>query len=167
MHPDRKPGVFKGNRRTGMLVGELGSLTRTVAAAFGITERWAFKLMQVGDRLTAEEAALLDGARTPISVAILKDLAKVGAPDERLAVVRLLAAGKAASVTQARGQVRAADPDTPSRPNKDRVEEAFKALCDLWSRSPKGARRRFVESEATAIRALLDGPVDDGAGGEA
>jgi hypothetical protein len=38
-----------------------------------------------------------------------------------------------------------------------KVEAAFKALSTAWNRSPKAARRRFVEGIRAEIDAMADG----------
>ena len=73
MHPDRKPGVFKGNQHSGKVVEDIMSLTTTVADSFGITERHARRVLAVGERLSPDEITLLD---TPERRVALADLLK-------------------------------------------------------------------------------------------
>ncbi len=162
-HPERKKGVFKGNQHTGKVVTDLSSLTTSMGAVLGISERWARKLLEIGDRLTPEEAALLDGAAKPVGAKHLSDLAKVADPDERARVVSVLAAGNATSVSGARRQIAAEgyDASTEEHP-KDEVEAGFKALVKLWSRVPQKARRKFVAALRDDLRGLLDNAGEDG-----
>ncbi len=41
MHPERKPGLFKGNQYSGKVVGDTMSLTKTIADSFGVDDRGA------------------------------------------------------------------------------------------------------------------------------
>jgi ParB family chromosome partitioning protein len=152
MHPDRKPGVFKGNQYSGKVVEELSSLTTSMAQAFGITDRWARKILAAGERLTSEEATLLDAAPERVGIKDLVDLAKVGEPEDRARIVALLHGGKASKVAQALRQIKA--PKDAAAPVKDPVEEGFKTMVAVWSRMSEATKRRFlagIEPEAQKL----------------
>jgi ParB family chromosome partitioning protein len=89
----------------------------------------------------------------------LTELSKVGGAPERYAVVDALVAGRAKSAAEARRAWAAKD--QPPAPEKDPVEEAFKALAAVWKRSPKAARRRFVDGIRAEIDAMADGSDDE------
>ena len=161
MHPERKPGVFKGNRHTGNLVGEETSLTRSVAQSFAISERRARQILAVGERLTVEEAKLLAGAAKPIAMEHLADMAKIGDPGERRFVVEALAQGSAKRTNEARKLWKAREGGIES-PVKDPVAEAFKALQSAWSRAPMAAKRQFIDDNFSDLENLLDDRRDDG-----
>lgn len=154
-HPDRKPGVFKGNQYTGGLcetavttstipLDKGGPLTAAICEAFGIKERRAYRILSVGEKLSVAEVGLLERAARIVSLDELEALSKVKEPEERLAVVKVLAEDPKARVAVARRQYSAAN-GGPQTALKDPVEEAFKALSAAWARAGAGARRRFVE----------------------
>lgn len=162
MHPERKPGVFKGNQHTGSLVEvtmtsttnptpSTASLTETIADAFGVSESTIKRALEVGERLTPEEAADLDRAPVRITMKDLRDLSKIGIAAERGEVIAQLSAGKAKNVAAAR---KAANPSPPAPP-KDPVDEAFVAMQKLWARAPMAAKRRFAEERWSEISRLM------------
>lgn len=142
-HPDRSPGVFKGNRHTGNLVTAETALTSAICEAFGIKERRAYRILSVGERLGVAEVGLLERAARIVSLDELEALSKVNEPEERLAVVRALADDPKIRVAHARRQYSAANGGAKAAV-KDPVEEAFKALSAAWARAGAVARRRFV-----------------------
>jgi ParB family chromosome partitioning protein len=165
-HPDRARGVFKGNQHTGKVVTELSSLTKSMAAVMGVSERWAAKMLAIGERLTPEEARTLDRADQPIGPKHLADLAKVADPEERARVVSILASGNAKAVAVARRQIKVENGEAgPVKTPKDDVEEGFKALSKLWGRIPQKARRQFVAAHRDALLDLI-GDVDGGGADE-
>ena len=102
LHPDRKPGVFKGNRHSEKVVGDFMSLTKTMAEASGITERQAHRVLADGEALSPAEIALLDGSKR-VTLADLLALSKAD-PDTRAVAVAAFAAGTAKKL---------AGPETP------------------------------------------------------
>lgn len=142
MHPERKKGVFKGNRYQQNLVSAENALTTALADSFGLKPRQIFNILSVGEKLTPEEAELLDGAEAKASLQDLATIGKISEPKERAAIVRDVAAGKKATVARAAWKARQSGVEAPV---KDPVEEAFAALKTLWSRAPEAAKRRFVE----------------------
>lgn len=159
LHPDRKPGVFKGNRHTGKLVTDQKSVTSAMAESFGVDERHVFRMLAAGRRLSPEEIEALDGAQKPVSLEILRDLAKVSDAEERREVVQRIAAG-AKSVAVARQALRAERGEVSSPPEPS-VDAQFKALSTLWSRTGAAARRRFVTQQREALLALLEDGGED------
>lgn len=142
LHPDRKPGVFKGNQHTGKVVTAQSALTTAIAESLGVKERQAFKMLAVGERLTPEEVATLDAADVHVGLNDLAALAKISEPDERAAVVERLAANKGRGTARARKEWQAEQ--GKAAPPKNEVQAGFNALSKLWSRVPKAARRQFV-----------------------
>lgn len=161
-YPERKPGVFKGNRYTGSLVADLPdrgddvfsdrqmSLSKSIAAAMGVTERTAFRALAGGEGLTPAEIALLEKAPMVVSMQDLQALAKVADAAERSRAITMFAEGKAKRI-QAALRASSARQVHP----KDPVEEAFKALCKAFERAPMAARRKFVAAHADELDTLL------------
>lgn len=147
MHPDRAKGVFKGNQHTGKVVTEETSLTRSVAEAFGITERRARTILAAGGRLSPSEVEALETAPKKVLMEELEQIGKIGNPEERSAVVRKLALGAAKKVAEARRQF-ATENGAVQSPVKDPVEAAFTALRDAWRRAPMAAKKRFLFEHA-------------------
>lgn len=150
MHPDRAPGVFKGNQHTGKLVGVNLTLTRTIADAFGVSEATVHRALRAGEGLTPDEVAQLDAAPRRVAMEDLKHLAKIGEAQERAAVVARMVAEAGQSAAKAR---RALTPK--AAPVQDPVEAELKALKTVWSRARKEARRRFAQDHAEALAALI------------
>ena len=142
MHPERKPGLFKGNQHSGKVVGDTMSLTRIIADSFGVDERTAHRMLAAGETLTKDEAAMLDATPVRISYKDLQTLSKIADPEERASVVLRLSSGDAKSASAARRSIRVEGGLQP--PPKDPVEEAFHALSKAWSRAPMTAKKRFA-----------------------
>jgi len=151
LHPERKPGVFKGNQHTKNLVGGNLPVTKTMADAFGVDESTIFRAMQAGEALTPEEIAQLERSPGRITMQDLKALAKIKEPEERASVVTKVSHGSSKSVREA---VRSMKPNTKNEP-KDPVEAAFKALSEAWDRAPMAARRRFVDKRGVVMLEML------------
>ena len=147
LHPDRKPGVFKGNQHSGKVVTAETAVTRSIADAFGIKERQAFDIQKAGDALSAEEITLLDGDKR-VSLLDLLALAKAD-PELRPAAVRAFVADPKLKLSRAL--------KSPVSPRvEDTVEAEFKALRNQWSRVSKAAQRRFVAEHEGDLSRLLD-----------
>lgn len=159
MHPERKQGVFKGNQHSGKVVGDTMSLTKSIADSFGIGERQAHRILAIGEKLSPDEASMLDAAPKPVALKDLADMAKISEPSERLRVVHLMSLGEVKSASEARRRVAAENPDVQVVV-KDPIDEAFKALSALWARAPKAAKRRFAEDHADELARLIDGGAD-------
>lgn len=153
MHPERRPGLFKGNRHTGNLVSPENGLTNAIADAFGRKRSQIFKIIAVGERLTEDEVRALDEAEAPVSMEDLEAIGKIRDPEERSWVVRKIALGAAKKVAQARRQI--AEETGVQSPEKDPVEADYAALSKVWSRAKKAAKRRFVSEFAAELGVLL------------
>lgn len=153
LHPERKPGVFQGNQYREKEVGALNALTKSVADAFGIQRRQAYKILAVGERLSPEESAELDRDDLRVGLTDLVALAKVGDPAERAEIVKAIGAGQ--RVAKAR-KAYAAARNGVQPVVKSKVEEAFNGLLTAWGRAGKPARRQFVAAIAPELRQLLD-----------
>jgi ParB family chromosome partitioning protein len=166
LHPERRPGVFKGNQHTESWLVHSNALTNSIADSLGRKSRQIFKIIAVGERLSAEEVTQLQNLEWPVTLEELEAIGKISDPEERQCVVRKLSLGAAKKVAQARRQI--AEEQGGQPPVKDaetaddaKVEAAFKALSTAWNRSPKAARRRFVEGIRAEIDGLLDGSDDE------
>lgn len=155
MHPERRPGVFKGNQHTKNVVTAENALTTSIADAFGRRPRQIFKFMAVADRLSDAEVRALDAAETPVSLEDLEAIGKISDASERTAVVLKIAHGSAKKVSEARRQI--AVESGVEAPVKDPVEEAFQNLMKAWSRAPMAARRRFMHEFAEDLAQLEGG----------
>lgn len=170
MHPDRKPGVFKGNQHTGSLVTDIMSptrnsggkvvtdtmsLTTVVADSFGISERHAHRVLAVGEHLQPDEIALLDAPGVRVGLADLAVLSKISEPADRADVLAGLVKPKPVSASKGWAAVKASKRGVQPIV-KDKFEEAFRALRLLWSRAPKAAKQRFVDERARELGELLD-----------
>lgn len=141
LHPDRKPGVFKGNQYKEKVVSAQNALTTSIAESLGIQRRQAFKMLAVGERLTADEVAALDTAGIHVGLNDLAALAKIAEPDERAAVVQRLAATQGRGTAKARKAWQAEQ--GKAAPPKDPVQESFNALLKAWDRAPLAVKKRF------------------------
>jgi ParB family chromosome partitioning protein len=143
LHPERKLGSFHGNQYTKKVVSEQKTETTLIAAsvaqAFGVTERWAFKMLACGERLDPADVAEIEAAGRRVSMQDLIQIGKIGEAEARRAVVQKLVADPKATAAQAR---RSLAPDYRSR---DPHELEFQALSKAFHRAGKRARRRFVE----------------------
>lgn len=153
LHPDRKPGVFKGNRHTGNLVTAENALTSSIADAFGRKARQIFKIMAVGEKLTESEVFMLDKAERAVSLEDLEAIGKIADPHVRGHVVNKIALGEAKKVAEALRQVASKD-GAAALPEKDPIDEAFKALLNAWGRAPMAARRRFIVEVSEDLAAM-------------
>lgn len=153
LHPDRKPGVFKGNQHSGKVVSPENGLTTAIADAFGRKRSQIHKIMAVGEKLTETEVFMLDRAEAPVSLDDLEAIGKINDPEIRERVVRKIGLGAAKKVSEARRQIEAEDGGV--KPTvKDPVEEAFLSLVKLWARTPTAAKRRFMHEMADELAAL-------------
>lgn len=153
LHPERKPGVFKGNQHTGKVVGDTLSVTKVMADAFGVDERTIHRAMQAGETLTPDEAAQLDAAPCRITMQDLKALAKINTPEDRAAVVARLADGRAKSAADGRRAL--AREQGGELPVKRPVDAEYHAIRSSWSRGRVEARRRFVADQFHALAQLV------------
>ena len=153
MHPERKPGVFKGNQHTGNVVGGIVPLTTTMADAFGVDETTIKRAMLAGENLTPLESAQLEAAPGRITMKDLRDLAKIGDATARTEVVLRLSTGKAKSAAEALRSLKA-EADGPA-PEKDPADQQYLALKSAWTRAGTAARRRFLEECGAEVLALI------------
>ena len=145
------PRVFKGNQHTEKLVGVIVSLTKTIAATFGASERTAHRALQAGEKLVQEEILLLETAPCQITMDFLKDLNKVSEPEIRLGICNALANGTAKTARQALNNMKA-----PGAAIKDPVEEDLKRLNDAFQRASNKAKNQFVAERYEALQLLMD-----------
>jgi ParB family chromosome partitioning protein len=147
LHPERKPGVFKGNQHTEKLVDVIVSLTKKIAATFGASERTAHRALQASEKLVQEEVSLLETAPCQITMDFLKDLNKVTEPEIRLGICNALANGTAKTARQALNNMKA-----PGAAVKDPIEEDLKRLNDAFQRASNKAKIQFVEGRLSGQR---------------
>lgn len=173
LHPEAKAktgAALVASRWNTADIVSVVSFAKVTAEKFGMTERHVRRLVEAGQKLGADSARLRDCPR-PITLKDLIEIAKVGEPTERYAIVDALSEGKARSAAEARRAWLARESgSTPAE--KDPVEEAFNALSKIWQRTPLAAKRRFVAEhcsellDLTAQQMLNDGPATDEAASE-
>lgn len=154
LHPEAASSAFKGNQHTGtLLVRDIVSFTRTTSEKFDLSKRQVERLVAAGLALSPNDLPLLRAAPRAVTLKDLGVLAKVGDPAERDHVIGALAQGKARSAAEARRQF--AERDMAPAPAEDPIDAAFLKLHELWSRTPKKARRRFVSAAHRELADLL------------
>lgn len=151
LHPDRKPGVFKGNQHTGRLVRDTASLANTVARTFGVTDRHAKRILRAGETLLSTEIEQLEAAPR-LTMKDILDISKIGDRKERAAVVAKLGSGEAKSAKEA---LKSITPKAEAAARASAADQQWRAMCDAFARATKVARRRFVQDNAKALRDLL------------
>lgn len=126
------------------------SFAAATAEKFGITDRHVRRLVAAGDALTHDEVRWLRAAPSPVSLADLQSLSKIGDQRERSQICIVLSNGSARSVSQALKARQAgdgADADAIEGP----FEKSFKALLDAWDRAPMATRKRFLLERAREV----------------
>jgi ParB family transcriptional regulator, chromosome partitioning protein len=135
---DRKSVAFKNQ----VDIVSVRSFVAATAEKFGLSDRHVRRLVEAGEKLGIDSARLRNIPRQ-ITLKDLIEIAKVGEPVERYAIVDALREGKAKSAAEARRVFKAAQSGVEPAP-KDPVEAAFKDLSTRWARAPMAAKRRFV-----------------------
>ncbi len=155
-HPETKRGVAGALAKQGVQ-GKNSSFADLIAESRQITPRQVRNVIAAGRALTVAERAALQAVPHKIAMSEIEMLGKIGREALRARAVGSLLAGKrvadALRAEQAGGDGEAA----PDAADDAKVEAAFKALLQAWNRSPKVARRRFVEGIRAEIDGLLDG----------
>lgn len=152
LHPETKADAFKGNRHTGSLASDIVSFARATAEKFGVSKRHVERMIAAGSRLGPDELRRLRRAPRQVTLKDLGEIAKIGEPTEKYAVVEFLELGVAKTAAEARRMHKTRDGQ--AMPVKDPVEDAFKALMNAWSRAPMAARRRFVHEVSDDLAAM-------------
>jgi ParB family transcriptional regulator, chromosome partitioning protein len=143
LHPETKRGIAGAlARHSATDIVSVASFVATTAEKFGMSERHVRRLVEAGEKLGIDSARLRNIPRQ-ITLKDLIEIAKVGEPVERYAIVDALREGKAKSAAEARRVFKAAQSGVEPA-HKDPVEAAFKVLSTRWSRAPMAAKRRFV-----------------------
>ncbi|MGP3725641.1 ParB/RepB/Spo0J family partition protein [Cereibacter sphaeroides] len=154
LHPDRKPGIFKGNQHTGNLVGCIVPLTRTIADALGVNEATVKRALMAGERLSHEEVRRLEAAPRRVTMKDLRDLVRINDPTDRAAVVEMLGSGKIKNVASARRALDAERGLAP--PPKNRKDEDYAVLIKAWKRAPLSARKRLLSECESDFRKIQE-----------
>jgi ParB family chromosome partitioning protein len=151
LHPETKKGVAGGLARQGAAT-DIVSFAESTAEKFGVSTRHVERMIAAGSRLGPDEIRQLRQAPRQVTLKDLTEIARIGDTAEKYRVVDLLAQGQAKSAAEARRAYKAATGEP--LPEKDPVEEAFKALLNAWSRAPMAARRRFVHEVSDDLAAM-------------
>jgi ParB family chromosome partitioning protein len=156
LHPETKRGVAGALAKQGVQ-GKNASFADLIAESRQITPRQVRNVIAAGRALTKAERDALQAVPHRIAMSEIEKLGKIGGEALRARAVGSLLAGKrvadALRAEQAGGDGEAA----PEAADDAKVEAAFKALLQAWNRSPKVARRRFVEGIRAEIDGLLHG----------
>jgi ParB family chromosome partitioning protein len=156
LHPETKRGVAGALAKQGVQ-GKNSSFADLIAESRQITPRQVRNVIAAGRALTKAERDALQAVPHRIAMSEIEKLGKIGGEALRARAVGSLLAGKrvadALRAEQAGGDGEAA----PDAADEAKVEAAFKALLQAWNRSPKVARRRFVEGIRAEIDGLLHG----------
>lgn len=155
LHPEARRG---GDRRSATFQTDIMSTSFATATAekFGLTDRHVRRLIAVGTALHQSEVQLLRAAKSPVKLADLQVLAKIGDAVERQRVVEIFSDGQAKGIADAR-QRYATDEQGHEGPVKDALEAALNTLAKLWARTPLAAKRRFVAEHFDEIEGLIAG----------
>lgn len=151
LHPETKKGVAGGLARQGAAT-DIVSFAESTAEKFGVSTRHVERMIAAGSRLGPDEIRQLRQAPRQVTLKDLTEIARIGDTAEKYRVVDLLAQGQAKSAAEARRAYKAATGEP--LPEKDPVEEAFKALLTAWTRAPMAARRRFVHEVSDDLAAM-------------
>ena len=157
-HPETAAGVAGALAKHG-LQRNSSSFAEIVATKRSISVRQVRKIIAAGEALGLQTIRLRQAPR-PITLKDLLELAKIGEPNEQIAVIDALVDGTAKSAGEARRIWKAKETGAQIA-FKDPVESAFKALSALWARAPKAAKRRFAEEHGLELRDILDPVASD------
>ena len=134
---------------------EFGSLAQSIAMERNIPPRQVYKIMAAGAAIGPDEYRKLSQSRRAVTLKDLEQIAKITNAAERYHVVDSLAEGKVKNAAAARKVWKAEHSGLP-QPVKDRVEEAFQDLMNLWERASETAQRRFVAEHRDSLLALME-----------
>jgi len=141
-YPETRRGVAGALAKHGLQPANL-RFAEVAAENWGVSPSQIEKAVSAARRLTRDEKRALDRPAKPVSMDAIMKIGKIADPDERSAVVGMIAEGKAAKVAAARQQYAVAHGHAQPLA-KDPVETAFKGLLAAWTRSSMASRRRFV-----------------------
>ena len=153
LHPETKRGVAGALARWDATEPSSVAFVSATAKKFGLSERQIRKIAAAGSALNDINVDHLRGARRPVTLKDLIELAKIGEPAERDIVVLRLSSGNAKSASDARRSLKAEEGGVQSTV-KDKVEDDYLALAKIWSRCSKEAKRRFVHEFDRELAAL-------------
>ncbi len=155
LHPEARRGFTGGKARHGQLTDmmSVSSFAAATAEKFSLTERHVRRMIAAGSNLSAADVENLRGAKRPVTLKDLTELAKIGEAEERSSVVLRLATGNAKSAAEARRTLRLEREG--EAPVKDPVDVQYLALMNAYRRASKAAKRRFVNEVGAELRDLL------------
>ncbi|WP_149587677.1 ParB/RepB/Spo0J family partition protein [Tabrizicola flagellatus] len=144
LHPETRHG---GDRRSVEFRNQVDmmsvrSFVATTAEKFGLSDRHVRRLVWAGEKLGVDSARLRSAPR-PVTLNDLMQIAKIGEPALRYAVVDALIEGKAKSAAGARRTITARERGDEAV-LKDRAEADFIALTKAWTRASTAAKKRFL-----------------------
>jgi ParB family chromosome partitioning protein len=157
LHPETKRGVAGGLARQGQQHAS-AHFAELVAETRQISPGQVRRVIAAGRALTVAERAALQAVPHRIAISEIEKLGKIGEDGQRARAVGSLLAGK--RVADALRAEKAGAKDAEAADDA-KVEAAFKALSTAWNRSPKAARRRFVDGIRAEIDAMADGSDDE------
>jgi ParB family transcriptional regulator, chromosome partitioning protein len=147
MHPETKRGVSGAiGRWDATDIMSVASFTASTAEKFGLSERHIRRLLEAGSKIRFDKADALRVAKRPVTLKDLMDLAKIGDPVERNAVIASRAKGEARSIADARRAYAQRDGTDSATQGvaETRDDKALKTLRDTWNRCSAAVRRKFA-----------------------
>jgi ParB family chromosome partitioning protein len=160
LHPETKRGVAGGLARQGQQHAS-AHFAELVAETRQISPGQVRRVIAAGRALTVAERAALQAVPHRIAMSEIEKLGKIGEDGLRTRAVGSLLAGKRVADALRAEQAGGDGESAPDAADEAKVEAAFKALSTAWNRSPKVARRRFVEGIRAEIDGLLHGSDDE------
>lgn len=129
----------------------VASFAASTAELLGIKERQVYNLVEAVSSYSEDELKTLRHAKTRVTVADLKKLAKIKEASGRQYVIGQIAAGHVASVGEAIAKLK------PEAPKADPEAQALDQLVSAWKRAPMKVKRRFLEDREAEIADILRG----------
>ncbi|MFN3576392.1 MAG: ParB/RepB/Spo0J family partition protein [Tabrizicola sp.] len=143
LHPETRRGVAGAlARHSATDIVSIASFVATTAEKFGLSDRHVRRLVWAGEKLGIDSARLRSAAR-PVTLNDLMQIAKIGEPVLRYAVVDALIEGTAKSVAEARRAIAARERGDKAV-REEQAEAGFIALAKAWTRASTAARKRFL-----------------------
>jgi len=141
LYPTSKKGGNRGNQHTGGRQSDTMSFSQSTAEALDLSERSIERAVRIASNIDRDLLLALDG--TPVADS-QKDLLKLASTSPALQQELVEALTRAEKpVKSLSAAIAEVGGHTPKK--EDKTDKAYRALLDLWDRTPKAARDRFIE----------------------
>lgn len=156
LHPETRAAIGAAlvAKRWNPNTSDIVSFVSATADKFGISKRHVERMIAAGTALHASEVQQLRASKSPVKLADLQALAKIGDAVERQRVVEIFSDGQAKGIAAAR-QRYSADERGVQAPVKSAEDQQYLALLSAFSRASKSALRRFVADQFDALSPLV------------